>query len=298
MLTACARWSWLPVQLAPLLAALLVATLYGVHRDRPWMAYFATTLVFAIKPTLGIPFVLLLLLHRRYRVIFLALATNVVLNIIGLLRLGGLDALDAYRAGSATLEARGTINTPDFWDRMSIPRLDWTYLATGLTGSFGFGRFVALLIGGAIALFLCLACLRNTQPPSLVDSCRIMLAGTCVGLVIVYHHHYDLALLLPAFLLVVLLHRQLGLTWSRWVTWSFMPVTLLMLFLPAGWAPNQAARLIGDRGPGLVNVSFPIATTLALAGSLALVIEATGSLADWKAWLTMPRRLRLSRSAM
>src|SRR5205085_8233491 len=103
-------------------------------------------------------------------------------------------------------------------------------------------------------------------------------------------------MLIPALLLAAMLHRELGLTWFRWVTWSFVPLTLLMLFLPASWAPTQLGKVVGDRGPGLVNVSFPIATTLALAGSLALVLEATGGVADWKARLTTPRRLRLSRS--
>jgi hypothetical protein len=261
-----------------------------------WMAYASTALVFAIKPTLCVPLVLLFVLHRRYRPLLLAIGTNVVLNIIGFLRYGGFAAVTAYRAGTATLEVRGGVNTPDFWERVSIPRVDWTYLGTGLTGNFNFARVVALLVGGALCLFLLLACLRTAQPPSLVDSCRIMLAGTFVGLVMAYHHHYDLTMLIPGLLLAFLLRRELGLTWNRWVTWSFAPLVLMMLFLPVGWTPNQAFRLIGDRGPGLFNVTFPLATTFGLAGSLALVAAASGTVADWKAWLAMPRRLRVSRS--
>ena len=48
-----------------------------------------------------------------------------------------MDAVDAYLAGTSTLEARGGINTPNFWEHVSIPRVDWTYLVTGLTGSLG-----------------------------------------------------------------------------------------------------------------------------------------------------------------
>ena len=297
LLTACARWCWTPVQLAPLLAGLLVATLVGLHRGRPWMAFAGTALVIALKPTVGLPFVLLLVLHRRFKMLALALAVNVVVNVIAFARLGGFDAVDAYREGTSTLERRGGINTPNFWEHISIPRVDWIYLVTGFTGSFGLGRAVALLAGAAITAFLCLACLRMVQPPSLADSCRIMLAGTCVGLVIVYHHHYDLAMLIPPLLLVAMLHRELGLSWSRWVAWSFLPVTVLILFLPANWAPDAMDSIVGYRGPGLVHVSFPIAMTLALAGSLAMVLDATGRVAAWRMWVSEPRRFRISRSA-
>jgi hypothetical protein len=291
LVTACARWSWTFDQFAPLFAGLLVATLFGLHRGRPWMAYLATTLAFALKPTLCVPFLLLLVLHRRYRIIVLAAATNVVLNVIGFLRLGGLNAIDAYRAGLSTLERRGQMNTPNFWEHVSMPRLDWTYLVTGLTGNFELGRVVALLVGGAMGLFLLLVCLRMAQPPSLADSCRVMLAGGCVGLLVVYHHHYDAAILIPPLLLMAMLHRELRLSWSRWVVWSFVPITCLILFLPAGQAPQVAESILGERGPGLVNVSFPIAMTFAVVGSFAMILDSAGSLAAWRSWIAAPRRL-------
>jgi hypothetical protein len=134
------------------------------------------------------------------------------------------------------------------------------------------------------------------RPPSLADSCRIMLAGSLVGLLVVYHHHYDLAMLIPPLLLAALLHRELALSWSRWVVWSFAPIVFIMLFVPAARATEAARSIVGYRGPGLVNVSFPIATTLALGGSLAIVLESTGSLADWKEWITAGRE-RLARRA-
>lgn len=286
LVTACARWCFTPVQLAPLLAALLVATLVGLHRDRSWMVYLATTIVFACKPTIFLPFALLLVLHRRYKILFLALATNVLLNGIAFSRLGGLEGIRDYRAGSATLEGRGTINTPNFWEHISIPRTDWTYLVTGVTGSFGLGRALALFAGAVAVLFLCLVCIRVAQPPSLADSCRIMLAGSLVGLLVVYHHHYDLAMLIPPLLLAAMLYRELKLSWSSWVVWSFAPLVFIMLFVPAAKATSTVGSIVGDRGPGLVNVTFPIATTLALFGSLAMVVQSAGSVADWKAWIT------------
>jgi hypothetical protein len=297
LLTACARWCWTPVQIAPLLAGLGVAALVGLHRGRGWMTYLATTLAFALKLTLGVPFVLLLVLHRRYKTLVLAFATYVALNVVGFLRVGGLDAIGDFIDGTTALERRGTINTPDFWERISIPRVDWTYLFTGLTGSFGVGRAVALLGGVAVGMFLCIACTRVLQPPSLADSCRILLAGTCLGLVVVYHHHYDLAVLIPPLLLVAMLHGELGLTWSNRITWSMMPIAFVLLFVPGGEAADVAHSLVGGVGPGLVHAAFPIATTLALAGSLAMVVEATGGLAEWKAWFAAPRRLRSTRTA-
>jgi hypothetical protein len=107
-----------------------------------------------------------------------------------------------------------------------------------------------------------------------------MLAGTCVGLVIVYHHHYELVMLIPPLLLAAMLHRELGLTWSRWTTWSFVPITLIMLLVPASLGTNAFYSLLGQNGPGLFNITFPLATTLALIGSLAMVSASMNSSDD------------------
>ena len=119
-----------------------------------------------------------------------------------------------------------------------------------------------------------------------------MLAGTLVGLVVVYHHHYDTTMLIPGLLLAVMLRRELGLSWSRWVTWSFVPIAILMAFVPAARVPETMSSIVGDRGPGLFNLCFPLATTLALAGSLALVIDSTGNLNDWREWIKSRPSLR------
>jgi hypothetical protein len=289
LLSACARWSWTPVQLAPFFTALVVAALVGLHRGRRWMVYLATTLAFTLKLTLGVPFVLLLVLHRRFKTLVLAFATYVGLNAIGFARVGGREAIADYFEGTSALERRGTINTPNLWEHISIPRVDWTYLTTSLTGNLSIGRMIAFVGSVLVGVFLCLVGVRTPQPASLADSCRILLAGTCLGLVAVYHHHYDLAVLIPPLLLVAMLHRELGLTWSDRVTWSLMPITFVMLFVPGGEAADAAHSLVGGIGPGLVHAAFPAATTLAMVGSLAMVVAATGGIAAWKAWITAPR---------
>jgi len=61
-----------------------------------------------------------------------------LLNVLSFLRLGGLEAFNAFQANMAVLEALDTINvnTPDPWRNFSVPRVDWIYLAFGLTGTY------------------------------------------------------------------------------------------------------------------------------------------------------------------
>ena len=45
----------------------------------------------------------------------------------------------------------------------------------------------------------------------------------------------------------------------------------LMAFLPVATSSRLLEALVGPRGPGLVNLAFPVALTLALVGSLLLL---------------------------
>jgi hypothetical protein len=78
------------------------------------------------------------------------------------------------------------------------------------------------------------------------------------------------------------------------LTWLVLPVVALTAVLPVDAVTRRAQSIIGDRGAGLVNVSFPLGTTLVFVTALLALLRSVGDLADWRAWLATPK-LRLRR---
>jgi hypothetical protein len=297
VLTASMRWCWTPIQIAPLTLLLLVIAVWGLHRDRPWVAFVATAVALALKFTLGLPFLALLLLHRRFKMAIGAVAVYVAMTGVAFLRVGGSAAVDAYRTESLHLERLGTINTPDFWDLASSPRADWTYLFTGLTHNATASRTIALALGIVFGLLICAVCLRMPRQLSVSDSALVALAASCLGLLAVYHHHYDLAVLIAPLLLIALLRDDTGRHRSWRILLTMAPLYFLMVFVPVDVATRFMKSLFGDRGVGLVNASFPVATTVAFVGSIIVLVRSVGTLGDWRAWMTtMLGRARVRRS--
>ena len=289
LLAACSRWSFVPVQIAPLFALLLALAVFGLHRSRPWLAFAAVLIAFSLKITLGLPFAILLVLHRRFKMLAASLGGAIAFNAIAFARYGGREAVSAYRSGTSNLEVVGTVNTPDFWELISVPRTDWTYLFTGLSGSHGAARIIALLLSCVVGVYLLRACRMLDSSPSLPDTVVIMLASTCVTLLAVYHHHYDLTIMIVPLLFVVLLHREWDLSWHSWITWGLVPISLIMIAVPSARSGDVLESLFGDRGPGLLKMWFPLGTTLALASSIALIEDACAKARDpsssrWSLW--------------
>jgi len=251
--------------MAPLSAGLVIATLWGLHRRRSGVAGVAATLGLALKFTLGLPFLMLLILHRRYKMMASAIGGFLVLNMLGFARLGGWSAVTAYRAGIANLE-RVYPNSPDPW-QSNLPRVDWTYMFTGLLRSVTLARGLAYVLAAVCVLVLVIACRRVPRPVSLESSCQMLLASSCIGLLVYYHHHYDLYVLVAPLLLLFLL-RSNGLEVIS-PTWPLVPLLILMAVMPEAASARIATSLIGARGSVLVKMSYSVALTIAFVPLLA-----------------------------
>ena len=160
-----------------------------------------------------------------------------------------------------------------------MPRLDWTSLLYGLTGNLSASRLASLALAGLVSLWLLRAGLKIAEPNSLHSTALFLPPLVCLGSLCVYHHQYDACLFFaPALLSYFVLGRELR---PRWALLLVAPILAMILVLPIGVAQKLANDALGVFGIGLLKLSFPIAVSLALLGSLAFL---------WQAGRTLPQR--------
>ena len=102
LLSSALRWGMMLLQGAPLVLGLLCLFVVAVNGNRPHLGATLAVLAVAIKMTLSLPFLGILLLRRRFGAVALAGGTWLLLNALGFLRMGH-DALKDYRHNVADL---------------------------------------------------------------------------------------------------------------------------------------------------------------------------------------------------
>ena len=270
LLSSTLRWSMILLQGAPLVFGLLCLFIAAEHDERPRLATALAVLAVAVKMTLSLPFLGILLLRRRLLAVVAAGGTWVLLNVAGFARMGS-GALREYRQNVGQLEAFGNINAPDPWNPISLPRLDWTSLIYGLTANLKVAHLASLVLSALLALGLLWLGFRAANPKSLRTTALFLPPLVCLGSMCVYHHHYDACLFFaPALLAYFNLGDELR---PKWALLLAAPLLLMILVLPIGVVQRLANDAFGVRGIGLLKLSFPIATNLMLAGSLALLLR-------------------------
>lgn len=272
LLSSALRWGMMLLQGAPLVLGLLCWFVVALNGDRPRLAATLGILAVAVKMTLALPFLGLLVLRRRFGAALAAGGVWAALNAIGFWLMGG-GAFKEYRQNVALLESFGNINAPDPWNPLSLPRLDWTSLFFGLSGNLPAARIISLILAALVSLWLVREGLRTPQPASLRSTALFLPPLVCLGSLCVYHHQYDASLFFaPALLSYFALGKQLR---PRWAVFLALPLVGMILVLPIGVAQKFASALLGVLGVGLLKLSFPVAFTLALAGSLIVLRGAT-----------------------
>jgi hypothetical protein len=255
LLCSSMRWGITHLQGAPLVFALLAFLVMTLHKNRPGTAFAIAAVATAFKFTVALPFLGLLLLHKRYGSLIATLALVGMLNLVGFWRVGGMSALRDYRLGLGRLESMGTVNSPDPWDPQSSPRLDWPYM-------------VAF---GVVGLWL-VHKMRQIRKPVDVDLTTALLAPMiCLSVLCVYHHHYDISPMLLPLLLMLARFREVKAYRNPWVVGLMAPLIGMAILLPIQLGQRVFAEVVGPMGQGLLNLLFPLATTSALIGSLLVV---------------------------
>jgi len=268
LLSSALRWGMMLLQGAPLVLGLLCWFVVALHGNRPRSAAAIAILAVAVKMTLSLPFLGLLLLRRRFGAALAGVATWAGLNAIGFFRMGS-TALAQYRQNVGSLESFGNINAPDPWNGLSLPRLDWTYLFFGLGGNLAAAKLVSLILAGLVSLWLAREGLRTRLPSTLYSTALFLPPLVCLGSLCVYHHQYDACLFFaPVIVGYFVMGRRVQ---PRWAALLSLPLVVMILVLPIGLTQALADTVFGAWGVGLLKLSFPIAFTSALVGSLIML---------------------------
>ena len=278
LMAASIRWGMMLLQVAPLILGLLCFFVVALDRGQYKVALAIAMLATAFKITLALPFLGLMLLHRRFFGFGIVIGIWVLLNALGFLRMGDA-AFATYRANVAIFEqvdASWNINGPDPWLGVSLPRLDWVFLFYGIFGNLPVSRLANLFFAGVTTLWLFWESWRTRHSPVTIETTQLFLTPlVCLGSLAVYHHQYDACLFLAPIAIACFLSRRL---WQPiWGALLCAPLLFIVLLLPIGKAQDVLGGLFGPTGVGLVKISFPIAITLALIGSLAFLRSNLGS---------------------
>jgi hypothetical protein len=264
MCAASIRWGFKVAQAAPLILGLFGIFLIDLKQERTWRAYLLAAVVGAVKATFGMPFLLLAFAQRRL-VLGVALgATWVALNVIGLYGMGGPKILADYRANMAQFERPDQLNYPDPRGHNSLARTDWPYLFNAISPDFRRNA----LIGHACSL-LALAWLAkevlSARRKLRDDTSTLALSGPIIALsmLAVYHHHYDMSLMLLP-LLAYLGRAELRRLPGAW--WYVLAVGLYAGFYPYEKFANLLELVIG---PVQVLISRPLACAVCVVALVA-----------------------------
>jgi hypothetical protein len=268
LLSACVRWGMTTAQGAPLIMGLLCLFVFSLHRGSMWAAGLLAAFATAFKVTLALPFLGLLFFYRRYGVLAAVLASWVLLNVVGFARLGGMSALHSYQENIKGLELLNDINSPDPWRLVALPRLDWIFLLNGVTRNLELSRIATLVLGAGIGLWV-LWLIRRVREPDLTTTAAVLMVLVCLTNTVVYHHHYD----------VSLIAAPLVLWWSAakrpplptWAGILILPLFVMVTVWPVATLQHFALARFGAIGWGVMNLLYPIVTTLAMIGALAIL---------------------------
>jgi hypothetical protein len=270
LFSAAIRWGMMLLQGAPFMLGLLCFFVVALRTGRPRLALALAIVAACFKMTLALPFIGLLLLYRRYVAVFVSGSAWLGLNALGFALMGG-NAFATYRHNVQVFEALNSVNIngPDPWLGVSLPRLDWVFLFYGVTRDLPASRIANLICAAAVALWLLREGLRTATPPSLPSTTLFLSALVCLGSLCVYHHQYDACLFFAPMLLVWF--GAPSLRNPPWAVWLTLPFALIIAILPIGVVQHVIEATLGVHWVGLLKLSFPVAITLALAGSLVML---------------------------
>lgn len=263
------RWGLTPGQGAPLILGVTCLFVAAGARGRFKLAVALAAFALCFKFTLALPFLALLFLWRQVGGLAVCIAVWLGSNLLGMARMGGVEAFHQYSANIGLIETMGDINTPDPWQPISVPRTDLVYLFHGLLRDLPLARLLTKMAVGALGLGSMWLALRIGPRPSSRQLFAVLLSTTSLGLVAVYHHHYDLSVIVAP-LLLMLGQPRLALTRLDYVLVA--PLVAALALLPVAEAQRALIALFGPGGVTLLNFTFPLLTIAPLLVGLRVLL--------------------------
>ncbi len=201
--SAGARMAFTSYQIAPFVMLCLTMHLISLRRNSAAGAVGWAAFGMCAKATLGLPFIGLLLVQRRYTWLAAALGLFVLVNAAGFARTGGLEAVHAWRANQRNrTSATYATNSADPYLPGSGTRTDLEYLLNGIHPASD-NKPLGLALSALLAAITWWASRAHPNGANTRMGLAIYSAVfSLLTLLPVYHHLYDsLILVVPALLL-------------------------------------------------------------------------------------------------
>jgi hypothetical protein len=263
------RWAFLYLQAAPLIFGLLCMFVVALQRRRISVAFVTAILGLCVKFSLGLPFIGLALVQRRYKLAVAIVAVFCVVNGIGFLRLGGIEAVRGYQQTMSTLEWPDQVNYPDFRSP-AMTRTDWPYILNAINLDIARSAFLGTLLSAASVAVLAWQAWRSRKfARELATTAAFMGPLVSLSLLSVYHHHYDAVSLLAAPLFYLTWHGKHD---RRLIALFVIPAVAYAGFHQVGNVEVAFDHLFGVFAAQLVKL-FGVVTMIVTFGASVLLLE-------------------------
>jgi len=267
--SAGSRWGFFYLQPAPLVFGLLGLFLWELDKRRSVRAFAICTLVIFLKFTLFLPFAGLALIRGRLLQVAAAVTACALANVVGFALIGGMEAVNGYRANMTVFERADQVNYPDFRAPTSMQRLDWPYLLNAISPDLPRSQIIAMLLTALFAAWLFWELYRARRFAE-EPGTTVAFLGPLVSfsLLCVYHHHYDAVALLGPVIVYLGRPAEPG---DRLLILLFVtPVILFVGFWPIEKSQQLVEAFLGE-GPvvglkliGTCCVNFAFGASLVL----------------------------------
>jgi hypothetical protein len=187
-----------------------------------------------------------------------------VLNVIGLYGMGGPAIFADYKANFAQFERPDQLNYPDPRGGNSLARTDWPYLLNAVSPDFKRNNLIGHVLTLLSMAWLAREVLRaKERMKETVLILSVAASVASLSMLAVYHHHYDMSILLLPVL------GYLGRVEFRGVRaiWAYIvPVVMYAGLYPYEKAANILRSVLGDSE---VLVSRPLGCAVCIVALLA-----------------------------
>jgi hypothetical protein len=268
--SAGARWGFFYLQAAPLVFGLLGLFLWELDKKRSVRAFAICTLAIFLKFTLFLPFAGLALIRGRLLLMSGVVTAWALANVVGFALIGGMEAVNGYRANMTVFERPDELNYPDFRAPTSMQRLDWPYLLNALSPDLPRSQTIAMFLTALFAAWLFWELYRARRFAEEPGTTVAFLGPlVCFSLLSVYHHHYDAIALLGPVLLY--LGRPAEPNDRILVLLFVTPVILFVGLWQVGKSEQLVEALLGEGSSRGLKLIGTFSVNLAFGVSLVLL---------------------------
>jgi len=258
------RWGVGLAQPTAIVVGLFGLFVASLKSGRTWVSFVCAAFAGALKVTFAIPFLLLSLSQRRFRLIALLLGFWALLNVVGVYGMGGPQILNDYRSNMADFERPDKMNYPDPRNVRSMARTDWPYLLNAIEPDLPRNKRIGYGLSALAAIWLAVEAWRGRK--RFTDDAPLLAlsaAASAFSMLAVYHHHYDIGILLVPLIAFVGKNELRSLR----AAWFFiLPVGLYAVVYPEKTFARLLRGLLGDRA---ALITGPLACAVSLVGFIA-----------------------------